>query len=521
MFHSSHIHMPNRHRQRTALRTFFPSSSFSPPDSKEPLRRGILFSSVATVLLLVGAILTWLGFNDVFGGKISMTGPLLIALALLMLLLSFRQFMLARKRNRTTNVQMETMNSGNGIPAGTDQEDMNGTATIVVESWDTDEPNVDPVRNPDELAPPSYMDIAQSFNSNCPSFFSHDDHNEAPPTYEETCAGLNTYGSETSLTQLSSRHNELSPSPRRTGQQGFFQNDPSFVSGIIKQPRRSSNTLCPSTAVSLSQKHGENTIASQQNTKPLPSSTDIVSENSLFLPPSLPTVVSSPETSKVSEEGKDLISQWSRRSFSSIPSYTCLLSESGEVSAHVYNTSSIIEEMMPTEDSVPQGSSNLPTRSHSMSSVHVLRQGVPYGNLSPTQTQQSNQSCMCPQLPHQPDEHAPSAAMEILSPVSNLNSSSPKLNSPTYYPHLRKTSDSNILDLLGSQPGCTGQQRHFTEFHSTSSLGNYQTVDLQDSPLYLGYTNEQQGNSVKENQKKTESQQSIGHGNVLDVQETI
>ncbi|CAL1546877.1 unnamed protein product, partial [Lymnaea stagnalis] len=272
MFHSSHIHMPNRYRHRNALRTFFPSSSFSPPDSKEPLRRGILFSSVATVLLLVGAILTWLGFNDVFGGKISMTGPLLIALALLMLLLSLRQFMLAKKRNRTTNgpVQMETMNSGCVAQVAADQDDINGTATIVVEAWDSEEPNTDPIpsifRNTDELAPPSYTDIAQSFNSNSPSFFSHDDHNEAPPTYEETCAGIYPYASESSLTQLGSRRCsaqfDRSPSPCRTGQAYFFQNDTCFThtNGVAIQPCRQS--LCPSTAVAKCQSqtsNGENT----------------------------------------------------------------------------------------------------------------------------------------------------------------------------------------------------------------------------------------------------------------------
>ena len=46
---------------------------------------------------------SFLGLNEPFSNKISMTGPLLIAIALLVLLLSLRQFMLARKRNRAIN----------------------------------------------------------------------------------------------------------------------------------------------------------------------------------------------------------------------------------------------------------------------------------------------------------------------------------------------------------------------------------------------------------------------------------
>ncbi|KAH9519014.1 hypothetical protein Btru_008913 [Bulinus truncatus] len=423
---------------------------------------------------------------------------------------------------------METMNSGN--VAAADQEECNGTATIVVESWDTEEPIADHVRNPDELAPPSYMDIAQSFNSNCPSFFSHDDHNEAPPTYEETCAGFFPYGSETSLTHLNSQPSERSPSPARTGQQGFFQNDPTFaVTGAAaKQPCRSSNKLCPSSAAAgLSQRHSENT-ASNQNCKNSQCSSEIAPDNTLLCQSALSALVSSPDSNTAPEESRDQTSQWSRRSFSSIPSYTCLLSESGEVSAQVFNTSSIIEEMMPAGDSVLRESSNIPTRSHSMSSVHVLRQGVPYSNLTTSYLQSSNQSCISPQLPHQPVyDQSISAMPGRATPCSSNNSSSTRLNSPTYHhPQLRKASDSNILDLLGIHSGSTGQQGHFTEFCSTSSLGKLQgqmveSHELKDSPLYPGLSSEPQDYSMRENKISAESQHSIGHSNVLDVQETI
>ncbi|GFS13663.1 hypothetical protein ElyMa_006727800 [Elysia marginata] len=142
MFHSSSVHMPNRRgRPRCGFRSFMPTTSLNRADSKEPLRRGILFSSVAFVLLLIGVMLTWLGLNEPFSDKVSMTGPLLIAVALLVLLLSFRQFMLARKRNRAINgtVQMDTISTGGVTTVIVDDEEGN-RATVIVEAWDTEEP---------------------------------------------------------------------------------------------------------------------------------------------------------------------------------------------------------------------------------------------------------------------------------------------------------------------------------------------------------------------------------------------
>ncbi|XP_059159037.1 uncharacterized protein LOC131943046 [Physella acuta] len=446
MFHSSHIHMPNRHRQRCALRTFFPSSSFSPPDSKEPLRRGILFSSIATILLLVGAILTWLGFNDVFGGKISMTGPLLIALALLMLLLSFRQFLLARKRNRTSNlsVQMENMNNDGGAPAYAESEDVNGTATIVVENWDGEDMYTNELhitaRNQDELAPPSYTDIAHSYSSNCPSFFSHDDQNEAPPTYDEICARMFSYGSESSISNL-----EFSQtiSPVELLQKNLRTHDGETDSGGFSQSLGETGGGVGSHLPATSHLPG----GAQQNSETSPRNRN------------LSLIISSSDN----EEAVEHSAQCCQRSFSSIPSYTCLLSESGEVSAQVYNTSSIIEEMMPPakDQQLMSEPSSVPARSHSMSSVFVPRQGVPYTNIH------------LPPLPtsailDEPNEQEPPPHLSSSNQSENI--SHPL--SPCYGCQFRKASDSNILDLKHSAflNHASPQRGHSLEFHSNFTV---------------------------------------------------
>ncbi|GFO00860.1 hypothetical protein PoB_002736500 [Plakobranchus ocellatus] len=71
-------------------------------DWKQPLRCGILFCTFSCVLFVIGVILTWLGtrrrVHDVFGESVPITGPILLAVGGLMLLLAFRQFYIARQR---------------------------------------------------------------------------------------------------------------------------------------------------------------------------------------------------------------------------------------------------------------------------------------------------------------------------------------------------------------------------------------------------------------------------------------
>ncbi|GFO45134.1 hypothetical protein PoB_007163900 [Plakobranchus ocellatus] len=452
--------MPNRRRQpRCGFRSFMPATSFNRPDSKEPLRRGILFSSIAFVLLLIGAMLTWLGLNEPFSNNVSMTGPLLIAIALLMLLLSLRQFMLARKRNRaiTGTVQMDTISTGGVTAVVVDDEEGNRAATIVVEAWDTDEPIHDEIRNPRGLAPPAYTDISQSCSSMCPSFVSHEDHNEAPPTYEETCGGVYGSSSERSLSQQGSPHNssqELCSDTLQSDPPAYVPSNQALdgnQDGVALEAwngvqEASHNLLSPVNSGTLM---AQAAVRRQRPAPPPPlalsdspeQQTDVPSSsfgcavenasgNSIvrslspenLSPSSIGNAVdkgrlvtTAPPTPVPIGAGqadlRDLNPTWSRRSFSSVPSYTCLLSKSGEVSAQVFDTSSIIQGMMPHRDqqesagtqrddkitrkilspsnpnpafSVPSANhlslnnSAIPTRSHSLTSVLPLRQGVPY-----------------------------------------------------------------------------------------------------------------------------------------------
>ncbi|KAK7481137.1 hypothetical protein BaRGS_00027570 [Batillaria attramentaria] len=191
MFHTTHIHVP-RNRRPSALRTFITSSSFGPADTKEPLRRGILLTAVAIVLLLIGSILTWLGFNDVFGGRMSMTGPLLIALSLLLLLLSFRQFLLARKRNSNSrsSMQLDAVAEGTVTAVVVNHDDGLHPSTIIVDRYNriTYDNSVTVHRHSvEDCAPPSYHEVTQlSSSSNTPSCATHDGQDELPPTYEES-----------------------------------------------------------------------------------------------------------------------------------------------------------------------------------------------------------------------------------------------------------------------------------------------------------------------------------------------
>ncbi|RUS79887.1 hypothetical protein EGW08_012365, partial [Elysia chlorotica] len=394
MFHSSSVHMPNRRgRPRCGFRSFMPTTSLNRQDSKEPLRRGILFSSVAFVLLLIGVLLTWLGLNEPFSNKISMTGPLLIVIALLVLLLSVRQFMLARKRNRAINgtVQMDAIGTG-GTTVDVEDEDGN-IATVVVEAWDTEEPLREEIRNPGELAPPAYIDISQSCTSMCPSFVSHEDHNEAPPTYEETCRGTYLSGSENSLSQPGPRNDSLQSSHRGSvlahpPEYALTQQVPDaehdgVEAGRRRQESQGSNILSPANSGALMaqaavRRHRQTlpplTLVDSCDQRPMlqpasPSITNVAGNavaNACVRPPSPKNVspsshMQSPDSGHLAATApptpvppgvlpmaeKDEAQTWSRRSFSSIPSYTCLLSKSGEVSAQVFDTSSIIQGLIP------------------------------------------------------------------------------------------------------------------------------------------------------------------------------
>ncbi|GFS13679.1 hypothetical protein ElyMa_006728200 [Elysia marginata] len=325
-----------------------------------------------------------------------------------------------------------------------------------------EQPNISKVfskcsnRNPGELAPPAYIDISQSCSSMCPSFVSHDDHNEAPPTYEETCGTVYVSGSENSLSQQpgphrnssqDSRNSSLQPnSPSHLAIQQFSEvenNDggedwrrmresprsnllsPANSGALMAQAavRRQRQALPPLTLNDSSDQQqpmlpppGSSSLIIDQNSagnafigspENLSHSSQVQSPDSGRLTATAPPTPVPPGLKQTGSIDHDQMS-WSRRSFSSIPSYTCLLGKSGEVSAQIFDTSSIIQGMMPphsvhcggsddpneedtrckntlsptldgsgSSDALP-GHSAIPARSHSLSSVVPLRVGVPY-----------------------------------------------------------------------------------------------------------------------------------------------
>ncbi|KAL5008939.1 hypothetical protein ScPMuIL_014520 [Solemya velum] len=187
IFHSSHIHVP-RHRGPTALRTFVTSSSFGRA-GKEPFRRGVLFTTIAGGLLLIGGILTWLGFNnDLFGGKSSMTGPLLIALSILLLLFSARQFIVAKKCSANQNTLELPQPTQSTVTAMViDGDDGVGAVTVVMDTVELEPPPARFYSN--DYAPPSYIEVTQRSNSNTSSLPQNSPSEadyEPPPSYEET-----------------------------------------------------------------------------------------------------------------------------------------------------------------------------------------------------------------------------------------------------------------------------------------------------------------------------------------------
>ncbi|KAK6999296.1 hypothetical protein BgiMline_008933 [Biomphalaria glabrata] len=75
-------------------------NSLNHADWKAPLRCGFLFCTFSCVLFVIGVILTWLGVHDVFGETVPITGPILLFVGGLMLLLAARQFYLAHTRKK-------------------------------------------------------------------------------------------------------------------------------------------------------------------------------------------------------------------------------------------------------------------------------------------------------------------------------------------------------------------------------------------------------------------------------------
>ncbi|BFZ07379.1 hypothetical protein BsWGS_10419 [Bradybaena similaris] len=74
---------------------------------KGPLRCGIIFCTISCVLFVIGVILTWLGVHDVLGESVPITGPILLAVGGLMLVLALRQFYMAHVRKIAHNKALQ------------------------------------------------------------------------------------------------------------------------------------------------------------------------------------------------------------------------------------------------------------------------------------------------------------------------------------------------------------------------------------------------------------------------------
>lgn len=192
MFHSANVHMVQRARRPNALRTYIASSSIIP--GKEPFGRGVLFSTVAGIIMIVGGLLTWMGFNNVFSGRASMMGPLFIALSLLLMFFSTRQFLIARKQSRIAQERIQTLSRDAVAAMVINREDGIGAVTVIMDAVDMSPDTSWRSNHSVEYAPPSYSEVlGQSYTPSSTSARqpspSEQDF-EPPPTYDEAVAAL-------------------------------------------------------------------------------------------------------------------------------------------------------------------------------------------------------------------------------------------------------------------------------------------------------------------------------------------
>ncbi|RUS79916.1 hypothetical protein EGW08_012304 [Elysia chlorotica] len=136
-------------------------------DWKQPLRCGILFCTFSCILFVIGVILTWLGsrrVHDVFGESVPITGPILLSVGGLMLLLAFRQFYIARERQIAAKKALATKDAVKLANAALDNEEddpeMSGLQDGHVKFKDYDEN--DPYSKSRHLLSDGYYDHAKT-----------------------------------------------------------------------------------------------------------------------------------------------------------------------------------------------------------------------------------------------------------------------------------------------------------------------------------------------------------------------
>lgn len=175
-----HAHSGVSRSNRSGLHTFFGTIHHR----KATLQRAVILCVVAGIFLITGSILTWLAFRDIFGNKVS--GPVLLGLAFILLLLSIQRFVQAKKhiaqsRNDEQNFNSQTV----GVVLEEDNGE-GGSITVIMDGIHFRNAWRDPDIG-DNVSPPSYTEATDTSCLEPPTIVPEvsPDENEEPPTYEE------------------------------------------------------------------------------------------------------------------------------------------------------------------------------------------------------------------------------------------------------------------------------------------------------------------------------------------------
>ncbi|XP_052058140.1 uncharacterized protein LOC127698622 isoform X2 [Mytilus californianus] len=173
MFHSR-SGVARAHNTRSGLHTFFGLVQHR----KQTLHRAIILCTVAAVFILVGSILTWLAFKDIFGNRV--TGPVFLGLAFILILLAIQRFVQAKKHIAQSRNEQQTV----GVVLEEDNGE-GGAITVIMDSLQFRNAWRDP--DQEESVPPSYTEATDTSCIEPPVVVPvvSPDENEAPPSYEE------------------------------------------------------------------------------------------------------------------------------------------------------------------------------------------------------------------------------------------------------------------------------------------------------------------------------------------------
>ncbi|XP_060602263.1 uncharacterized protein LOC132755412 isoform X2 [Ruditapes philippinarum] len=187
MFASAGIHVSRGLRygeaRHVGLHHFSSSMGTS---SQRPFRKGVVVTTVSGLVLIVGIMITVLGFMDVFDTGYTMMGMLMIAVSVLLFLGALRMFLLSaklRKSERTLQISRGTVAS-----MVIEREDERGTLTVVMDTVNIE------ARSDDGSRPPDYAEATSDYYPESTSEIVIDTVNSdppppyGPPTYDQAMA---------------------------------------------------------------------------------------------------------------------------------------------------------------------------------------------------------------------------------------------------------------------------------------------------------------------------------------------